>query len=56
MEEGEKVIELLAEQGLVKGEEWFIVVIMMCEFTLKRTLSDQFLRHIWRLSQLVLND
>jgi len=36
--EGEKVIELLAEQGLGKGERWF-TVIMMCELPSNALLS-----------------
>lgn len=40
--EGEKVIELLAEQGLVKGENG-LKVIMMCELPSNALLADQFL-------------
>jgi pyruvate,water dikinase len=42
LEEGEKVIELLAEQGLVKGENG-LRVIMMCELPSNALLADQFL-------------
>ena len=38
LEEGRKVIELLAEQGLVKGENG-LRIIMMCELPLKRLIS-----------------
>lgn len=40
--EGEKVIELLAEKGLVKGENG-LKVIMMCELPSNALLADQFL-------------
>ena len=42
LEEGEQVIELLAEQGLVKGENG-LRVIMMCELPSNCLLADQFL-------------
>ncbi len=42
LEEGRKVIELLAEQGLVKGENG-LRVIMMCELPSNALLADQFL-------------
>jgi pyruvate,water dikinase len=42
LEEGEKVIELLAEHGLVKGENG-LRVIMMCELPSNALLADQFL-------------
>lgn len=42
LEEGQKVIELLAEQGLVKGENG-LRVIMMCELPSNALLADQFL-------------
>jgi pyruvate,water dikinase len=42
LEEGEKVIELLAEQGLVKGENG-LRIIMMCELPSNALLADQFL-------------
>jgi pyruvate,water dikinase len=42
LEEGEKVIELLAEQGLVKGENG-LRVIMMCELPSNALLADEFL-------------
>ncbi|MFT5898313.1 MAG: pyruvate,water dikinase [Glaciecola sp.] len=42
LEEGKKVIELLAEQGLVKGENG-LRVIMMCELPSNALLADQFL-------------
>lgn len=42
LEEGEKVIELLAEQGLVKGENG-LRIIMMCELPSNCLLADQFL-------------
>lgn len=42
LEEGEKVIELLAEQGLVKGEN-DLRVIMMCELPSNALLADKFL-------------
>lgn len=42
LSEGEKVIELLAEQGLVKGENG-LRVIMMCELPSNALLADQFL-------------
>ncbi|AEP29734.1 phosphoenolpyruvate synthase [Brumicola nitratireducens] len=42
LEEGEQVIELLAEQGLVKGENG-LRVIMMCELPSNALLADQFL-------------
>ncbi|TRY30312.1 phosphoenolpyruvate synthase [Aliiglaciecola sp. M165] len=40
--EGKKVIELLAEQGLVRGENG-LKVIMMCELPSNALLADQFL-------------
>jgi pyruvate,water dikinase len=40
--EGERVIELLAEQGLVRGENG-LRVIMMCELPSNALLADQFL-------------
>ncbi len=40
--EGKKVIELLAEQGLVQGENG-LRVIMMCELPSNALLADQFL-------------
>lgn len=42
LEEGRRVIELLAEQGLVKGENG-LRVIMMCELPSNALLADQFL-------------
>lgn len=42
LEEGRKVIELLAEQGLVQGENG-LRVIMMCELPSNALLADQFL-------------
>lgn len=42
LEEGKKVIELLAEQGLVRGENG-LRVIMMCELPSNALLADQFL-------------
>jgi pyruvate,water dikinase len=42
LEEGSKVIELLAEQGLVQGENG-LRVIMMCELPSNALLADQFL-------------
>ena len=42
LEEGQQVIELLAEQGLVKGENG-LRVIMMCELPSNALLADQFL-------------
>ncbi|WP_257119966.1 MULTISPECIES: phosphoenolpyruvate synthase [Idiomarina] len=42
LEEGRKVIELLAEQGLVQGERG-LRVIMMCELPSNALLADQFL-------------
>lgn len=42
LEEGQKVIELLAEQGLVRGENG-LRVIMMCELPSNALLADQFL-------------
>lgn len=42
LEEGRKVIELLAEQGLVRGENG-LRVIMMCELPSNALLADQFL-------------
>ncbi|TPV60957.1 phosphoenolpyruvate synthase [Aestuariibacter sp. GS-14] len=42
LEEGQKVIELLAEQGLVKGENG-LRVIMMCELPSNALLADKFL-------------
>ncbi|MFC0444794.1 phosphoenolpyruvate synthase [Pseudidiomarina halophila] len=42
LEEGRKVIELLAEQGLVQGDNG-LRVIMMCELPSNALLADQFL-------------
>lgn len=42
LEEGRKVIELLAEQGLVQGENG-LRVIMMCELPSNALLAEQFL-------------
>ena len=42
LEEGEKVIELLAEQGLNRGENG-LRVIMMCELPSNALLADEFL-------------
>ncbi|MFA3790159.1 phosphoenolpyruvate synthase [Aliiglaciecola sp. SL4] len=42
VDEGKKVIELLAEQGLVQGENG-LRVIMMCELPSNALLADQFL-------------
>lgn len=42
LEEGRKVIELLAEQGLVKGENG-LRIIMMCELPSNALLADEFL-------------
>jgi pyruvate,water dikinase len=42
LEEGAKVIELLAEEGLVQGENG-LRVIMMCELPSNALLADQFL-------------
>lgn len=42
LEEAEKVIELLAEQGLVRGENG-LRVIMMCELPSNALLADEFL-------------
>lgn len=42
LEEGRKVIELLAEQGLKQGENG-LKVIMMCELPSNALLADQFL-------------
>ena len=42
LEEGQKVIDLLAEQGLVKGENG-LRIIMMCELPSNALLADQFL-------------
>ncbi len=42
LEEGQQVIELLAEQGLVKGENG-LRVIMMCELPSNALLADEFL-------------
>ncbi len=42
LEEGRKVIQLLAEEGLVKGENG-LRVIMMCELPSNALLADQFL-------------
>ena len=42
LDEGKKVIELLAEQGLVQGENG-LRVIMMCELPSNALLADQFL-------------
>ena len=42
VEEGKKVIELLAEEGLVQGENG-LRVIMMCELPSNALLADQFL-------------
>jgi len=44
VEEGKKVIELLAENGLKKGENG-LKVIMMCELPSNAVLADQFLEH-----------
>ena len=42
LEEGRKVLELLAEEGLVQGENG-LRVIMMCELPSNALLADQFL-------------
>jgi pyruvate,water dikinase len=42
LEEGKKVLELLAEEGLVRGENG-LRVIMMCELPSNALLADQFL-------------
>jgi pyruvate,water dikinase len=42
VEEGQQVMDLLAEQGLVKGENG-LRVIMMCELPSNALLADQFL-------------
>src|SRR5690554_7692880 len=42
LEEGRKVIELLAERGLVQGENG-LRIIMMCELPSNALLADQFL-------------
>lgn len=42
LEEGQKVIELLAEQGLRRGENG-LRIIMMCELPSNALLADQFL-------------
>jgi pyruvate,water dikinase len=42
LEEGAKVLELLAEEGLVQGENG-LRVIMMCELPSNALLADQFL-------------
>ncbi|WP_299079661.1 phosphoenolpyruvate synthase [uncultured Paraglaciecola sp.] len=42
LEEGKKVLELLAEEGLVQGENG-LRVIMMCELPSNALLADQFL-------------
>jgi pyruvate,water dikinase len=42
LEEGQQVVDLLAEQGLVKGENG-LRVIMMCELPSNALLADQFL-------------
>ncbi len=42
LEEGQQVIDLLAEQGLVKGENG-LRIIMMCELPSNALLADQFL-------------
>ncbi|MFT4939072.1 MAG: pyruvate,water dikinase, partial [Paraglaciecola sp.] len=42
LEEGRKVVQLLAEEGLVKGENG-LRVIMMCELPSNALLADQFL-------------
>ena len=42
LEEGQQVIELLAEQGLVKGENG-LRIIMMCELPSNALLADKFL-------------
>ncbi|MEO9946258.1 phosphoenolpyruvate synthase [Paraglaciecola sp.] len=42
LEEGQQVIDLLAEQGLVQGENG-LRVIMMCELPSNALLADQFL-------------
>jgi len=44
VEEGKKVIELLAENGLKKGEN-DLKVIMMCELPSNAVLADEFLKH-----------
>ncbi|RFA34817.1 phosphoenolpyruvate synthase [Alkalilimnicola ehrlichii] len=44
VEEGKQVIELLAENGLRKGEN-DLKVIMMCELPSNAVLADQFLEH-----------
>merc|ERR1719449_159317 len=42
LEEGRKVIELLEEQGLKKGDKG-LRIIMMCELPSNALLADQFL-------------
>ena len=44
LEEAEQVIEILAENGLVRGENG-LKVIMMCELPSNALLADQFLDH-----------
>ena len=44
VEEGKQVIELLAENGLKKGDNG-LKVIMMCELPSNAVLADQFLEH-----------
>lgn len=44
LEEAEQVIEILAENGLVRGENG-LRVIMMCELPSNALLADQFLDH-----------
>ena len=44
VEEGKRVIELLAENGLKKGDNG-LKVIMMCELPSNAVLADQFLEH-----------
>jgi pyruvate,water dikinase len=44
VEEGKKVIELLAENGLKKGDNG-LKVIMMCELPSNAVLADEFLKH-----------
>lgn len=44
LEEGQKVIELLEEQGLKRGEDG-LKVIMMCELPSNALLAEEFLEH-----------
>lgn len=44
VEEGKQVIELLAENGLKRGENG-LKIIMMCELPSNAVLADQFLEH-----------